>query len=438
MTALIVLIILLLFLLLSIYQISNKDYMTASFFMISTFIVSAIFSFLNLREWRMNVSIYTIFILFTMILAFVLGDTIGNRHYISIFQFERNSKNYISTDHIIVKTWKVILALIMMGISAVFYFRFIFETSLLSGNRFGYSKMFQYARYAINDVKYDVSMNTILAHSIIISECIGYIFLFIIIFNILHKKKNKIVYWAPCFLYIVHIGLSTARLDFISYISAAIIFYVVISIHINRENRKFKLKTIVYAFAGLFVVFLGFRLLGYLTGKSSVRELWSDLSIYSGSSIPAFDYFLSNRPPRNDIFGKETLYNIYKMARSIGLTDIAYNVALPFVNNDGMFETNIYTAFRRLIQDYGFLGAYIIMFFEGVFYGGWGKRIKSKSYIGVSTIVFAYMFYPVIYIFIEEKFLINFTAIRLVYFLIYFNILYKIFIGYRISNLSLV
>lgn len=434
MISIIILIILLLSQLFVVYRINNRDYMTASFFMISTFIVSAIISLINLNSWEMKINILTTFVLVSMILAFVIGNLLGsnkNNKLVKVKNLTNKSKNI---DYIEISTWKVILVLLLMSISTVFYFRFIFSTSLLAGNRYGYSKMFQYARYAINDAQYNVSMNTLLAHSILISECISYIFLFVIIFNVLHKKKNKVIYYFPCILYVIHIGLSTARLDFISYVSAAIIFCVIISIHIDRKNKKLCFKTILYLFFCLFIVFLGFRLLGYLTGKSSVRELWGDIAIYSGSSIPAFDYYLNNRPPQNKIFGKETLYNIYKMAKSVGLTNISYNIALPFINNGVKFETNIYTAFRRLIQDYGFIGAYIIMFFEGIFYGIWTTRVKTKNFIGVSTIIYAFMFYPVIYTFIEEKFIINFTAIKIIYCIIYFNILYKMFIGKRILD----
>ena len=127
------------------------------------------------------------------------------------------------------------------------------------------------------------------------------------------------------------------------------------------------------------------------------------------------------------MFGQETLTSLINVLRRIGIIQVnSYGVILPFISLANGRDTNVYTVFRRLIQDYGYLMMYLIMFAEGLFYGIFTSSVKRSDSAGLSTILYAYMFYPVVFSCIEEKFLLNFSTPNFVYHLIYFVILYRL------------
>jgi hypothetical protein len=72
---------------------------------------------------------------------------------------------------------------------------------------------------------------------------------------------------------------------------------------------------------------------------------------------------------------------------------------------------------------------YVILFLEGFFYGNWTRKIKYTPVVGLNTIIYVYMFYPVVLMFIEERFLVNFVTIVIIYRLIWFTVIYNLLIG---------
>lgn len=429
----ILLIILLFFVLFFAYLLNSEDFYTAGFIMTAVFIFSSLSSLLNLNDWGVTVSYNCALLILTLVSVFCIGDLLGGSRRVFLKNRITDCFN-VELDYIQVPANKTVLVVAFMGVTLLLYFRYISRISLLAGNKDGIAKMFVYARYAITNVDYDTSMPFYLGHSLIICRCLAFIYAFIVVYNKMSKVSQKsFMNFLPMFLYLVQCAFSTARIDFIKYIIGIITMVMILRMQINKTNKKITFKTIIYVFAGVFAVFVGFRILGYLTRKSTVRELWNDIFLYSGGSIPAFSYYLDNKPVANDLFGRETLYNIYKVLRNNGFSNIPlYFSTLPFYRNGHLYSTNVYTAFRRLIQDYGLFFSYIIVFFEGLIYGQWTKRVKTNPYVGLELIIFSYMIYPVFLSSIDEQFILNFTAINLIYHLIYFFISYKILIGHKL------
>lgn len=425
-----ILIIMLTVMLFLVYIAFDYSFVNISFLMIIGFLVSSMFSLFNLKEWGAYVGMTTVFVILSGIFVFFIGDYLG-QHLKEVRTVQRRTYNKIeiTTDLVIVNLKVTAFISVFMAVVDYYYFRFIYNLSLRAGNHLGIAGMFQYARYLIVDGTYDSSTPRLLGHSIIICECLGYIYLFIVIYNIIGKKKILTANWIPCILYILNAAISTSRFNFMKYFIAGVVLALVILIKKNVRFKRIRLKTIASAVLTFAVLMWGFRMLGYLTGKSAVRYVWSDISVYIGSSIPALDTYLTSPKIPNEIFGKETLANVYTLLRKLKMTSVQpYSIPLPFVKFASGNNTNIYTAFRRLIQDYDYIGMYIILLFEGVFYGAFTKKVLQHEEIGLSTILFAYMAYPAVFSCIEEKFIVNFTAINLVYHLIYFILLYKLII----------
>ena len=184
-------------------------------------------------------------------------------------------------------------------------------------------------------------------------------------------------------------------------------------------------KIILLGVVGIIVFLILFRFLGFLTGKTDVRNLWDDISIYIGSSIVGLNQYL-REPGQSEFFGKETLYNIYTILRKLRLTSIAeYNTPLEFIYFSD-FRTNIYTSLRRYIQDYGQFGMLFIFFIQGMFYSGWMEKIKRTTTSAINIIIFCSIFYPVVEVAIDEQFVSNIFTLATLYQSIYLYIFFHL------------
>ena len=429
-----------------VYVINGFDYIVPSFFMIGSFMLSALISLVAADRWQ-NIRINTVITILFGIAAFSIGDYVGSKLIIHIrgekiripLKFFKNKKTKPLKASIDVSKILILFVCLFMVVIDFSYFKYIYSLSVVAGNTQGYSQMFEYARRAVVNSNYNAPpMAMWLQQGNIITECLGYIFLYVFTYNIIIAKKVNCLYLLPCVLYLANLMTSTARIDVINYVCAIIIFYSVLSLKKNKKNLRLKPKIIVYAVIAIVAVLVSFRLLGYLTGKSDDRELWTDISTYGGSSIPALDVYLNSPRIPSDFFGQETLNRLYAILRRLHLTNVeSYETTLPFIVFPDGSSTNIYTGFRRYIQDYGYLGMSFVLLLMGLLYGAINNIIKKSRNIGVGIVIYAYFFYPVVMTFVDERFLISFTSLSVIYHVVYFLIIYRLIVG-KSKNVNLI
>lgn len=176
----------------------------------------------------------------------------------------------------------------------------------------------------------------------------------------------------------------------------------------------------VISFALVFIVLANNRSGG---GFNVLRSV----SVYSGSSVMALDKYISENGISSvaTYFGEETQPLLYSITNALKLTSHSATAVMPPVYlGDDM--TNIYTALRRYIHDFGFIGMCFIMFFLGYLYSFLFKRIIKRNGRSLSLIVYAFISYPIIEMSIEERFFSNLLTARTVYCLFYLWFFYRI------------
>jgi oligosaccharide repeat unit polymerase len=115
---------------------------------------------------------------------------------------------------------------------------------------------------------------------------------------------------------------------------------------------------------------------------------------YTLGQIPAFNHWLSNSfvlYPKT--FGLKTFYSV---TDSLGLMK-----RVPGIYTEKLvtahLSTNVYTAFRPLIEDFSSIGAIVVMFFTGILSGFCFGRIKAGTArcldIAFITAMYFYIFY---------------------------------------------
>jgi hypothetical protein len=196
-----ILIVILTIFLFAVYISYGESFVNASFFMTAGFLLSSIFSLFSLDEWGATVGWKTVVTILSGLMVFFIGDFVGSN---TKNQFSIKKKVYdreqITTNYIDVKLTITIALSVFMVMIDYYYFRFIYNLSLARGNKLGIVGIFQYARYLIVDGTYDIGMPRLLGHGVIVCECIGYIYLYIVIFNIIGKRKLRHVDFSgqPC------------------------------------------------------------------------------------------------------------------------------------------------------------------------------------------------------------------------------------------------
>src|SRR5699024_6106445 len=130
------------------------------------------------------------------------------------------------------------------------------------------------------------------------------------------------------------------------------------------------------------------------------------ISIYAGSSIKALDIYLQ-QPNNNgaEAFGQETLINIYGFLSKINISVPVTSRHLEFVQFGDYLTTNIYTALRRYINDYVFVGMVMLQYLIGCFFGGFYFIVKYLKVNLIWILIYSYFFYALVMQSIDDIFL---------------------------------
>lgn len=411
------------------YLFNNKDVISAWLIGIGMFCFSLIICLLNVSKWNVEMLPLTVIVIFSAFIFWGIGDIIAKSIYKVLNHPSMKSIKTAEIKALDIRKSITLLFSLVMVIVLFYYFRYIYQISLIAGNTGGYNDMFKYARYAVINTKYNIDMPFILSHLLLISKCTAYIYIFVLVYNKFYFNFVDFFVFVPIGIYVAQISISTARIDFIRLTTYILMLVFILWKKNNSWSNRLDWKIVSYGISGIIIFLLIFRLLGFLTTKTDSREIWDDISIYMGSSIVGLNQYLDSFHSTNDFFGKETLYNIYKILRKINLVSIPeYNTPLEFLYFNGS-RTNIYTSFRRYIQDYNYIGLYFILFFQGFFYSYWIEKIKRRKVSGLYIILLCSIFYPVVEISLDEQFISNIFSLTTFYQSIYLIMLYYLLIG---------
>lgn len=423
------LIFLLIILLFEAYWLSKRDLISPWVIVCAMFLISTLFVVPNQATW--SIESFHLKTVYTIVFALIFwgAGTLSANYFIPVSLKRRHI--FISDSHFynikrIRLNWGVYAIFMLIFSFGVYtYFQETYRLSLLGGNPGGYSLMLKYARTA--QFSQQLTVNRLARHLETFTKAGCHVFTWLFFYNFFSLKRNwkDFLYLVPTFLYCLILVLTSGRLDFISLIG----FYIIVGIYFWRSSkgRYFKgtLKILFLAVALFSTFLIAFYYLGNLTGKSAVLNLTETVSIYAGSSIYALDVYLQNPPPPNTFFGSETLLAIYSVLGKLGLRIPSLYSPREFIFL-GEYSTNIYTALRRYIQDYGFVGMFAIQFALGYIYNLYYQVIKERELKGWNILFYAALTYPLFQYSIDERFLLKVVSLSMFYEIIYTFFIYII------------
>ena len=390
------------------------------------FSVSTLLMAMNEDKWKWEVSFNTFAYLTVALMMFSIAVGIGEHTYLSKHRVKRTSY-WLYRDVSFSQLTTIILSIICLAVSFL-YFRHQYTASVALGNSFGVPGMISVLRQALV-VEPDaevLQIGTVLNLGISFVKAVGLVCLYLIVYKLFNKEKGWHWYIIPVLCLIINIILATGRGGFIS-IVAAIVFDIYI---VGKQNQDKKInKEIIRYSAILVAVFIPvFFILGSLTGKNEALNFNDTISIYLGSSILCFDYFLNHGWRTPSFFGFNTFRGLYGMiGRFIG--------GLPAQSNHSdmvrwqEYSSNVYTTFAPYVMDFGIIGSFIIIIFVGVFFGYmWRLFLKQKTITFYSVVYGGLLGYALSMFPIAERLLSNYIALNVIAQLLFIYILLKYFV----------
>lgn len=236
----------------------------------------------------------------------------------------------------------------------------------------------------------------------------------------------------PIFVFIVTVMVSSDRNIFLRYA----IYFICLFVLFFRENTKKKNvnESIVIK---VILLFLMLVIIFFLLGKSKQYSsgILNSLSIYGGSGIYDFNLWIENFDEPL-LYGQSTFSTLINAINSIigrfGLyipnTGVdRFDAFIEFSSPNGyVFSSNIYTALKPYVEDFGYFGVIIFPFAIGMFFQKLFLKMKSNKY-GYSWILYCMLIYPIVFFPILEQFIRRFHLgfiyeivwVALVYYFVY-------------------
>lgn len=414
--------------------IRKKDMVSCTFIATTMFSVSATVVLVNENNWNQHISTNTVVIILTALIAVLIGEILGERIHVSVLPIKPNGK-YANCREIRNNGGNATTLLLssIMIIILIFYIRYLSRVVVSAGFAGGIFSIMSNIKVA-SMVDDPVQMGSLLSQAYQLMKCIGYYYIYLYIYNIVYKNRKALnLYLLPSLLFLFSTLLSPGRQGLIKvFIYAFIVFAITYE---KKEGKSFRIKPKTISIVALLFVLLIILVRWLSVLRNSDVNIASYFSVYLGGSIVSFDKYVNGFAKTSDNPENFRAIASYLTAFGFNIPPVTYNFEpIYWYSSTGeLLMTNIFTAFRRYIHDFGFAGLYIICGSIGAIYSSAYKRIRKGMVSHAGIAFFASCLYPIVNFVFEESFLNEVLSINTVLNLIYIYILFRYFTTYSDS-----
>lgn len=372
------------------------------------FLVSTLVLATNYFEWSVHICLNTTIIIVTALLSFML---IGFLFYNSK---EKNKRVGVTISTIDISKYKIVISLIFEILICIFYYREVVRIASYVTQDWGMGMIWKYRQMAFytDRLTKDQMMSTWVTQGYKLTMIIAYIMLFVFINNVIVNKEKasqnyKYIILIPAYVFMVLLAgnrLALMNMFFFAVMSWYILKTIKVGVSIKTSSKY------ILRFLGIAIlVIVIFWVLTSVVQRYTKLPFWTTLSIYAGAPIQLLNEYIIQPVEHNQVWGQESLINIYNSLYKLGLTDYHGIINLEVRTYNGVSLGNVYTTLRRFIQDYGFIGMLFSISLVSAFYN-WLyykkiRKIKEISYkSSMQIIIYSFMAYPLFLFSIEEYF----------------------------------
>lgn len=379
------------------------------------FLASTLCALYNIKKWNINIHINTFFTLLIMSLLFNIISLAVQKYFETSKQKEKgNLRERLNNPVIETKKIKLFIAIIFNVLYIIGIIYFVKKIASDFGDFKSYSEALNIFK-ANTIYKANAQLPKIITLSTKLVIGFAYVYMFIGIYNFINSSENKsrkilnlVFYLMPAVLYSISLLLQSSRGTILRLIVSGIVIFIILWYKKYNYKNMINFKYIFIICISISLIFIAFYAVSGLIGRNTLNNnIIEYLTMYGGGSIQLFDIYLQEPHKNDEIIGRETFWGTYRFLDDYNIIKLEEKPtgSLEWRKSNGYSIGNVYTAYRRWIQDFGFVGGAIVLVVVCIFYNSYYNILKyfkkEDDLFNISLIFFAYMYYHLILISID-------------------------------------
>lgn len=381
------------------FMLNKQDIMAPSVMVVIVFLFSTFIAMLNVNNWNIEFSFNAMFLLTLGIILFGVTDIIV--HNLKM-QIDRTMSHPETVKTIWIEPWKIKIIIIIDFIIVVFVYR---EVRRIAGTDTWFSNIYYAYRMIVSHSDRRTAnqyMNGLISQSMKFVIVSGFLYAYIFIHNV-HVCKSKVrsnlLYVIPPIMLSIMTLMTGVRTNVLRLCIACLVYAYILLQYKSNWRIKTSWRFIQILAIASVVILISFGALQSFLGRRGSTDIFTVISVYAGGPIQQFNQYIQDKPIANQVFGQSTFVGIWNFLNKLGFIEEVYSVHAEFRKLDDMNMGNVYTIFRKFIQDFGILGmcfmTVALSAILSVFYNFKIKR-QNLSYKRIILIVeYGYLYYIV-------------------------------------------
>lgn len=386
------------------YIIFKKDVLQPAVIFSAVYIICILSTIYNIQKWNVNIQLNTLLVLVLGALEFIIISIIINKYYLNKNKQKKlNELNENTNKKLNIDLWKVIVVCVYDIVVLAIY---IYNVIAIANQFGGFDTISEALGLFKEHTSYNLDVQLpqiigILQKPVII---FAYVFAYIFVKKFFNSEKKYLAilknsyYLLPIIAYVIQEYMSSNRLSILSLMIGIGVMILILWNKKHNWAESIKIKYIVVICLIVLIGLVAFYYSAKLVGRKNSNGLLEYITLYCGGSIECLNQYIQDPIQKSDIIGKESFYYLVKNLYSYGFLELEefYPIHLEFRDYEGTMIGNVYTAYRRWIQDFGIIGMIILQAIMAIFYNIFYNKIKysNKKNLDFSIIMYAYMAYP--------------------------------------------
>ena len=252
--------------------------------------------------------------------------------------------------------------------------------------------------------------------------CIAFVFFLNSKAFIVKRKTGKwdFLYLVPFILLVLSSFIMGGRTAALRFVIALVIEYIFVYRSFNKSYHKGNRTILKLAIpVGIIVLAVLAYSINWI-GRSNKIPTFEYVTAYIGAPLYNLDIYLSKEITLSSFFGKQTFRTLYYLvAPRLGIKNYTYGTGLVYHRFEGHWLGNVYTMYYPFIQDFGYIGPFVVTAVIACFYCLNYRRLMdfSRSNFGPRFLIFAYMFNDLLFSLFSNKFMESVGSALFIYFI---------------------
>lgn len=424
------------------YYLFDKEVIEPAIIFVSAYSLSIFCACLNVTKWNIKLSPITFLILLIGALEFITISYCIHKNYKN-----KDLKKSKKISEIKITKGKLNLSIFISSLALILLIYNVIYIANKYGNYNNYNNISEMLRIFKDYTSYKgiVKLNFIVRTLLKIVIANAYINIFIFINNIIVSKKKTIekikenIKYIICpIIYLICSLLQSNRSGVIDY--TLMILTMSLILYLMKSNWKEKIKVKKLMIIGIIfsIILVLFYLIAGLVGRENEKNMFDYITFYVGGSIECLNQYVKS-PVKTKVIGEETFHNLLTNLNTMHITDFDLNpsIHLEFRYYKKTMIGNIYTAYRRWIHDFGYIGALVLNGIMAIFFNIFYNKIKYNNYkkekIMLLIIIYSYMSYSIYYHPLDSIFYNEFVSRAFVLLMFILIAVYMIIMNIRLD-----